>query len=299
MDIYSLNTILCLCVGICAFMFWLSFYPENLNFLMNRISNNSDFDKTIIQKDKSNFILTLLLPLAQKFAKKNHSKINRDAINKLDLLLDSAGRPLKITAVELYNMKFSGAIIFSGLFLLGGLSMNLGLLLTPIGLILGYVIAIAHVKTIAKKRTIMIDEELPNVLDLISVCLESTMPLPKTLEVICANNKGVLIEELTAVLNDTKRGASVTDGFKSLYTRSNSKKIKQLYSNIKLSEKLGTPIADSLKYLSSTVRQDTFELVKQKAAKAAVMVLFPVMFFILPAVMIITMGPALMNVMNS
>ena len=164
---------------------------------------------------------------------------------------------------------------------------------------MGMFLPTAHVKSLAKQRKISIERELPNILDLISVCMQSGMPIKKALDTVCKNNDGILIDELTIVVDDTNKNLGLSESFGAFYHRCNSKKIKQLYSNIKMSEKFGTPIAKPLKILSDSLREDTFENVKQRASKAALMVLFPVMFFILPSVMIIALGPAMMNIFNS
>lgn len=302
MSVDSLNIIMSSVFGVGALMIWMYFYPENLNFLIDRISNNRNYNATIIDEKQKDAILTLLLPLAIKIGEKNHEYIERKRkkeLQKLDKLLDSAGRPLKIKAIELYNMKFSGMIIFTSFFLIAGLMMDIGILLSPVGAIIGLFLPTAHVKSIAKLRKTQVELELPNILDLLSVCMKAGMPVLKSLEIVANNNDGILVDELKVVIEDTNKGLRLSESFGAFYNRCESKKIQQIYSSIKMSEKLGSPISKPLEELSESLREDVFENVKQKASKAALMVLFPVMFFILPSVMIITLGPAMMNVFNS
>ena len=298
MDITSLNYLLCFCFSCMVFFIWLGFYPENLNFLMNRIANNQEFDATIIEQQNKEFALfALFLPLAQKLSKKNSKNISVATLNKIDLDLDAAGRPLKIKAIEFYNMRYSGALIIGILALLmGTVALDMGLILFPIGAIIGYVMPQIKLNQIIRKRAEIIDAELPNVLDLISVCMASGMTLLKSLEIIFSKNEGLLIDELKIVVSDISGG--MVKAFESLSVRCRTKRIQKVLQSVKLSEQFGTPIATALKVLSDSIREETFELVKQRAAKAASLVLLPVLIFILPSIVIFLIGPIIPSFMK-
>ena len=84
MDIVSINYMVAFCVSVAVFFIWMFFYPENLNFLLNRISGNNDYVANEFQKTKQDAILATFLPYAQKMSAKNHKKINKDILRKLD-----------------------------------------------------------------------------------------------------------------------------------------------------------------------------------------------------------------------
>ena len=293
MGLYEINVMVAVCIAVAIFLIWLSFYPENLNFLMNRIEGDGGYKAKTFEKTKEAAIFAAFLPYAQKISAKNHKKVKKEVLDKLDILLESAGRP-----IDFYNIKFVAAPIFGVVGIVLCVALDFPAAFGLVGAVVGYILPEQILKSMEKKRTIQADIELPNILDLISVCMASGMTLMKAISVICQRNTGLLVDELRKVQSDIDRGASMISAFESLTRRVKSKKLREVYQNVKLSETFGTPIATQLKTLGDSVRQSTFELAKQKAAKAAVMVLFPVLFFILPAVIIIVLGPLSVRMMN-
>ena len=291
MDIVSINYMVAFCVSVAVFFIWMFFYPENLNFLLNRISGNNDYVANEFQKTKQDAILATFLPYAQKMSAKNHKKINKDILRKLDEELEGAGRPLNMEAIDYYNMRFvaSGMLLVIGTFV--GLMSDFG---PSVGLgtaFVGFILPQQTIKRITQDRIKTAEMELPDILNLLSVCMGAGMTITKAMDIICKRNEGLIIDELRKVQGDIERGASMVQAFEKMTFRVKSKNVRDFYLQVKLSEELGTPIADSLIYMASSMRETTFELVKQNAARAASFVLIPVLLFILPAVMLVVVGP--------
>lgn len=291
MDIVEINYMTALCIGLSIFFIWMYFYPENLNFLLNRISGNSDYIANEFEKTKEDAILALFLPYAQKLSAKNYNKVNKTVLIELDKELEAAGKPLNMEAIDYYNMKFVTTGILAVVGLVIGLANGYGV---GVAVFTGFVGLILPKKTIARiteGRAKRAEMELPDVLNLLSVCMASGMTLTKAMDIICKRNEGLIIDELKKIQGDIERGSSMVQAFEKMTERIKSKTIRDFYLQVKLSEELGTPIADALIYLASSIRENTFELVKQKAAKAASLVLIPVLIFILPAMLLIVVGP--------
>lgn len=291
MDIVEINYMTALCIGLSIFFIWMYFYPENLNFLLNRISGNSDYIANEFEKTKEDAILALFLPYAQKLSAKNYNKVNKTVLIELDKELEAAGRPLNMEAIDYYNMKFvtTGVLTIVGLII--GLSSDFGVAVAIFAGFGGFVLPKKTITRIAEGRAKRAEMELPDVLNLLSVCMASGMTLTKAMDIICKRNEGLIIDELKKIQGDIERGSSMVQAFEKMTERIKSKTIRDFYLQVKLSEELGTPIADALIYLASSIRENTFELVKQKAAKAASLVLIPVLIFILPAMLLIVVGP--------
>ena len=291
MDIGEINYMIALCIGLSIFFIWMYFYPENLNFLLNRISGNSDYVANEFEKTKEDAILAIFLPYAQKLSAKNYNKVNKTVLIQLDKELEAAGRPLNMEAIDYYNMKFATTGILAVVGLIIGLANGYG---PGVALFTGAVGMVLPKKTIARiteNRAKRAEMELPDILNLLSVCMGSGMTLAKAMEIICKRNQGLMIEELKKVQGDIERSSSMIQAFEKMTERIKSKTIRDFYLQVKLSEELGTPIADALIYLATTIRENTFEMVKQKAAKSASLVLIPVLIFILPAMLLIVVGP--------
>lgn len=298
MEITSLNMIVGLCIAVGLAMFGLAVFPQNIDFLAKRLEEGNDYMAGAIDKnDKRYALLQALLPYAQKMSAKNAGKVDKDKLKAIDRKLTFAGSPLAIKPIEFYNMRFVGAIagLIFGVFF--GFALGIGPMLGAMGAAIGYILPDSVVNSLIKKRAVQCDMEMPEVLDLLSVCMDSGMTLTTALETVCTKNEGLLVDELKFVLADTTRGASLVQAFEGLIRRVDSKRLAKILQSVKLSETYGTPIAKQLKILSEFIRNDTFELVKQHAAKAASTVMIPVIFFILPAMVLIVAGPLIIGMM--
>ena len=299
MDIDTLTIVISVSMSIGVFLMWLSFYPSNLNFLLNRIAEGNGYSAdTGAGKGRGVAVLGLFLPYGQNLSKKNADKVKKSTLSKLDKELTLAGSPLEIKPIEFFNMQFVSAGFGAVIGLIFGLALGVGAMPVLIFAAIGFIIPARTIKGMRKRRASEGDLELPETLDLISVGMDSGITFTKALETICDKNKGLLIDELKMVLSDQERGASLVNSVKAMTARIDNKRLQKFYQSIKLSEELGTPIAKQLKILSDSVRQDTFEQVKQKAAKAATLIIIPVALLILPALMIVVAGPMVAQIMG-
>lgn len=296
-DIEFINMMLCVCFAVAIMFIWMSFYPENLNFLRNRITTQEEFEATKVEGNA--LFSQVLLPIAQKLVPYTSRYVKPQELERLSAKIKLAGSPYGIKPIELYNMKFSYALLltcFGFLFcLMLEIPIFIALVFGGIGLIMP---ELGWINPLITKRGKQADLELPNILDLISVCLASGLTVDRAISTVCAQKEGMLINEFRRVDSDLHRGSTIPEAILDLTKRVDNKNIMQVYKNISMADRLGTPIANSLKILADTLRNDTFELVKQRAARAASLVLLPVLFFIFPAVIIIVIGPAVPNLMN-
>ncbi len=291
----TLNTVLVLCAAVSVFFIWMGFYPENVHFLSNRIDQEEEDNYSIIPNAKT-LQTKVAIPIARRLARFNKRRVSRNTLQKIDLDLKAAGLPFGMTPIEFYNLKFAYGILFGALGAYLAIVDVLPMIVAPVLFIVGLRIPGPWLAKLIKSRQEDADAELPGVLDLLSVCMGAGMTLLGSLSVICERNEGLLIDELTKIKNDIGSGESLIGAFHELTLRIRSKKIFLVYQNVKLSEEYGTPIADKLKLMADTVREDAFELTKQKAAKAAQYVLFPVLLFIFPAVAIVIGGPIALKI---
>ena len=299
MDIESLNIIVGTCFAVGLAMFGLAAFPANYNFLAKRLEEENDYMAGTIDKNDSRYaLLKLLLPYAQKLSAKNAGKIDKDKLKEIDRRLTLAGSPLLIKPIELYNMRIVGAVMFAIFGVMFDLALEMGPAVSLLGAIVGFKAPDSVVNSLITKRAAQCDMEMPETLDLLSVCMDSGMTLTSSLETVCEKNEGLLVDELKLVLADTTRGASLVQAFEGLTRRVESSRLAKILQSVKLSERYGTPIAKQLKILSDFIRNDTFEMVKQHTAKAASAVMIPVIVFILPAMVCIVAGPLIIGVMS-
>ena len=141
MDVTTLNIVVGLCLATGFVMLFMVFVPSNMNFLSRRLEEGNDYVAgTIDKKDGRYALLQVLLPYAQKLSEKNAGKVHKDKLKDLDRKLLLAGSPLAIKPIELYNMRYVGAISFFIIGCIFGFAMDFGPVLGVFAGAIGFVL---------------------------------------------------------------------------------------------------------------------------------------------------------------
>ncbi len=186
-------------------------------------------------------------------------------------------------------------------FCLGGFFLLLGVLSGKIVLcsVIGVLLALyptLWLSATIKKRQLSIMKALPNVLDLLTLSVESGRDLISSLRDILARRKpDALGEELSRAFREIQLGRPRGEALKAMAQRVRQNDLTATVNAIVQSEELGVSIANSLRIQGDVQRAKRFALAEKLANESAVKIVLPVVVFILPAVFIILLGPILMQ----
>lgn len=153
-----------------------------------------------------------------------------------------------------------------------------------------------------RRRQDRIDKALPDVLDLLIVCMEAGMSLQATLNRVAEEVKPIskdLYNELQLTNAELRTGITRETALKSLGERTGVPDVKSLVSLMVQSEKMGTSIAQSLRTHASFMRVQRGQKAEEMAAKLPVKILIPMIFFIFPSILIVVLGPAAIQISKS
>jgi tight adherence protein C len=154
----------------------------------------------------------------------------------------------------------------------------------------------------ARNRRDQISSQLSDVLDLLVVCVESGLGLSEAIKIVgseCARQKQEIGVELSMVSAELSAGSSLGQSLKSFADRTAVEDIKPLAATLVQSEKLGAQIGPALRSISDTMRTTRRLRAEEAAAKTTVKILFPLVLFILPAMMSVIVGPAMIQIMRA
>lgn len=153
-----------------------------------------------------------------------------------------------------------------------------------------------------KKRQKRITLGLPDALDLLVICVEAGLSLDqavaRTAEEIRVTRPDIS-DELTIVSLEQAAGRPRGDAWKNLATRTEVEAVRNLVSVLIQSEKFGTSISRTLRVHSDTLRTQRKQKVEEQAAKTTVKLVFPLVFFIFPSIFVVTLGPAILIMIES
>ena len=185
---------------------------------------------------------------------------------------------------------------FGGLFiaLTSQASMSDLLLLTAAGAAVGYMLPFLTVFRKSRARVLEMRETLPDTLDLIVVCVEAGMGVDAALNRVGREQnaqKLALGEEMLLATQEMQAGAARKDALLRLADRVGLDEFKSLVTFLTQTEEMGGSIARSLRVYAETMRDKRSQAAEEAARKTVIKLIFPLVFFILPAIFIILLGP--------
>lgn len=142
---------------------------------------------------------------------------------------------------------------------------------------------------------------LPDVLDLLVVCVEAGLGLDQAMRKVSEEMKRsfpVLSEEFSLCTMQMQMGRKRSEAMTELGQRSGVDDLRVLATIVIQAEKFGSSIAQALRVQSDTMRTKRKQIAEEKAAKTAVQLIFPLVLFIFPAIFVVLVGPAAITVVN-
>jgi tight adherence protein C len=160
---------------------------------------------------------------------------------------------------------------------------------------LGYYLPNGMLSRAVERRRREIFENIPDALDLLTVCVEAGLSMERALSKVSAEiiiKSVVLGQELQLVLMEMRAGFSKERALRNLALRTGVEDMDALVAMLVQSERFGTSIGDSLRVHSENLRQKRSMMAQEAAAKVAVKLMFPLIFCIFPALLLVLLGPA-------
>jgi len=154
----------------------------------------------------------------------------------------------------------------------------------------------------ARIRQNNISKQLSDVLDLLVVCVEAGLGLFEAIRIVgteCERHGQEIGTELSLVTTDISSGGTLGQALRGLADRTAVEDIKPLAATLIQSEQLGAQIAPALKASSDALRTRRRLRAEESAQKASIKILFPLVIFVLPAMIAVIVGPAMIQVIKT
>lgn len=153
-----------------------------------------------------------------------------------------------------------------------------------------------------ESRRGQIQRSLPDALDLLVVCVESGLGLNAAIERVgreIALASPALSDEFIMVNQEIRTGLARADALRRLARRTGVEDIYALTAMMIQADKLGTSIAQSLRAHAESMRTKRRQRAEQMARKAGIKLAFPLVFLIFPALLVVILGPAAIQLMEA
>lgn len=229
----------------------------------------------------------------------------KDLTETRKLLLHAGFRGAR--AVSLYQglrVAFPVAAAASAVFLVGpalGLSFGQSMLASVWFAAAGWAIPPFWLKSRAKKRQKDLQLALPDTLDLMIVCVEAGLGLNQAIVRVSEEIRHVsmtMSQELALVNLEIRAGTPREDALRNLGERTGQEDLRSLVAMLVQTDRFGTSIAQALRVHSETLRSKRKQRAEEAAAKTTIKMLFPLVTCIFPAMFVVILGPAMIQILK-
>jgi tight adherence protein C len=167
---------------------------------------------------------------------------------------------------------------------------------------IGWVVPPFVIRHRITRRQKNIVRALPDALDMMVVCVEAGLALNQALLRVSEEitNVSPLMGEHLAMVNlEIRAGTARDEALRNLGERTGVPDIKSLVTMLIQTDRFGTSIATALRVHADTLRSKRRQRAEEAAAKTTIKLIFPLVFFIFPAMFVVILGPALIQIVNT
>lgn len=171
-------------------------------------------------------------------------------------------------------------------------------LFTILFAIIGFLIPSLWLSNKVKQRRLEIFYDLPHFLDLMTVCVEAGLSIDSAVVKVSEDpqfRKSALSNEMRIAVQETIAGKPRLEALRDIGDRTMVEDLKSFAALLIQTERLGTSVAQAFRVHSDTLRTIRMQRAQEKAAKSTIKLLFPLVFFIFPALFVVMLGPALIR----
>lgn len=245
----------------------------------------------------------VLVPLGARLVSIGRKLSRADSAAKIRHRLDVAGNPAGWDVDRVVGTKVLGLMVVGGLALVFTLLSSTGLLkavaITAGAGVFGYVLPNLLLYNAGQKRESNIRKSLADALDLLTISVEAGLAFDAAISRVARNTKGPLAQEFARVLQEMQIGVGRMQALRAMGERTSLAELRGFVTAMVQADAFGVPIGQVLRVQSKEMRDKRRQRAEEKAQQVPVKILFPLIFFILPTLFIVIMGPVAITMMDT
>ncbi len=266
---------------------------------LRRASNYGSLRFQSASPDRLRFKERVLTPASDRLARLALRLNPRVTVEGVRLRLLAAGMGRKVTPTTFLAAKaaFGGLGAVFGL-MFGASSAGLLGAIALAGLFAagGFALPGVYVSGKARRRREEIRAQLPDALDLLAVSVEAGLGFDGAVAKLTEHMEGSLTDEFSLTLGEMRIGESRQDALKKMAERVATPEVATFSRAIIQADQLGISLGRILRLQATDTRLKRQAAAEEKAAKAPIKMLFPTVAFIFPAMFLVILGPALIDI---
>ena len=275
-------------------------------FLSRQSATRRRLDALVPSQDPFNVVLTGSLTSGRDADLARWSRLLPKSVkdmSRLERRLAGAGLHSTATTVVFASIEIVLPLVLALVVLAWfGFTSTTGWIAGAFAGVVGYILPGLYIDFKVAGRRKQVRNGLPDVLDLLIVCLEAGSSLDQAI-VKAAEELSiaypVLAEELRVLTTETRAGKPRLEAFKNLAQRTKVEEVRALVAMLVQTDRFGTSVAQALRTMADDMRTKRRQAAEEMAAKVGVKLVFPLVFCLFPALFTVMLGPAVLQFMRN
>ena len=184
-------------------------------------------------------------------------------------------------------------VLWIWLVLVGHMSAGMAILGLLASVVVGWIAPLTYVRRRSEMRLERIDYDMPELIDLLVVVVEAGLSLTAALQLASNRMRGPLGEELRIAIQEQRMGLPLLQALENMGNRCSTPAMRSFVRAMVQGERLGISVGQILRSLALEMRKRRRAAAEEKAQKAPIKILFPLIFMIFPAMFLVLLGPAM------
>ena len=252
--------------------------------------------RVLHERELPRFSERALAPIVQRLARLMLRVNPRMSLESVAKKLAAAGMRRTTPTTFLAIRGFCGiAGLVLGLLVMSSAKAQTGMLSMLLFTVLGFFGPSYWLTLKARRRADLVASELPDALDLLAVSVEAGMGFDGAIAKLTEHMQGPLIDEFELALGEIRVGEGRPDALKRIAERVPAQEMSSFVRAIVQADQLGISLGRILRVQATDARNKRQAAAEEKAMKAPIKMLFPLVLFIFPAMFIVVLGPAFLN----
>lgn len=274
---------------------------NTIKFRLKRIEKQITSEKEDTQLNQPMFI-RFIKPILDDMSKTILKVTPKEIVTVFERKVVMAGNPYNLSMKDWINLQITIILCFPLLTIAigyySGMDIRNGIFLSISEILLGIVLPILILNKKIVDRQREITNTLPDVIDLLTVSVEAGLGFDGALAKVVDKMPGPLAVEFGNVLQQIKVGKQKRDALRDMADRVMVSDLSTFIGSVIQADQFGVSIGNVLRIQSEQMRQNRKQRAQEKAMKAPVKILIPMVLFIFPTIFSVLIGPIIIKLMS-
>lgn len=280
--------------------------PEATDPIQQRLAEYGDRDTPVTLEEielSQGFYDRIVLPLLNSIGKLAMRFTPQATLENARTRLEMAGNPMRLEPSIFLTMRIMLALLLGGViffvFAIGQQNWSQGLLLTALFTFIGFAFPDMWLTGRIRSRQRGIFRSMPDALDLLTISVEAGLGFDAAMAQVHEKWEDDLSMEFGRVLREVRLGKTRREALRAMADRMGVPEMTSFVAAVIQSEQLGVSMGTVLRIQSDQMRVRRRQMAEEEAQRAPVKIVFPIGLLIFPSLLIILLGPAILQMLSS